>query len=118
MTSLTRRHRGSPLRVARLLLVVIPAGGGIVLALWQRPPSAAALSVHSSFEPYVDDVTLTPTYAFEVPSANRSATPCSARRGEPRLAQDDQRALLRANYMASVFSSSRAVRLPRRYRHS
>jgi chitinase len=61
--------RLSPLRLALFLAVVILAAGGIGLALWPRSPAAAALSVRSSFAPYVD-VTLTPTYAFEVPSAN------------------------------------------------
>jgi chitinase len=62
--------RLSPLRVLALALVVALALGGAAYAVLGRSGTEPALAAQpTTYAPYVD-VTLTPTYAFEDPTAN------------------------------------------------
>jgi chitinase len=60
----------SPLRVVVLIVVLLAAGfGAWQLVNKETPASAAKSSATPVYSPYVD-VTLTPTYPFQLPSAN------------------------------------------------
>lgn len=62
--------RLSPLRVLAAILVALACVGGAAYAVVGRPTaSAPVIAAATAYAPYVD-VTLTPTYAFEDPTAN------------------------------------------------
>src|SRR3954452_18297784 len=60
----------SPTRVVVLIVVLLAVGFGVwQLATKETPASAAKSGATPVYSPYVD-VTLTPTYPFQLPSAN------------------------------------------------